>query len=149
MATSPLHFSVLCCVIPTISGSVHLPNLQQGIFKTFKSAYSLPLTYRREAIQMPTSGMREGLQRPQQHEATRKRMPQLRGWCYGINFTIKRQQRAMKWKISVLMYKLQCFLFCFNFVFLSEWLLSPMPTRCFLIIPYQAYSVCHHGGVGG
>jgi hypothetical protein len=74
MATSSLHLSIFGGVVSPISRSLHLPNMQQGIFKTVQPTNPLSLAYWREAIQMSASGMRKSVQRAQQHEEARTGM---------------------------------------------------------------------------
>lgn len=50
MATPPLHLTIFSCIISSITRSLHLPDMQQGIFSTFKSKNSLSFTHWREAI---------------------------------------------------------------------------------------------------
>jgi hypothetical protein len=70
MATSPLHLAILSSIIPSIPRSLHLPNLQQGLLSSIKFANPLPLSHWRETLQVSPPRMRQGLQRPQQYEAS-------------------------------------------------------------------------------
>ncbi len=87
MATPPLHLPIFSGVIPPISGSLHLPNMQQSLLKTIQPTNPLSLAYGREAIQVSPSRLRQSIQRTQQHEAPRARMSQLRRRRFGLNAT--------------------------------------------------------------
>lgn len=78
MAAPPLHLPDFGRFVPAIARPLHLPDLQQGILSAKLAADPQPLPHRREAFQVPTRRVREGLQREEQHEATRARLPQLR-----------------------------------------------------------------------
>lgn len=77
VATPPLHLANICRILSPVSGSLHLPDLQQGLLAAELSSHPQPLPYRREAFQVPPQWMRQGLQCPEQHEASRARLPQL------------------------------------------------------------------------
>lgn len=77
LAASPLHRTVSSSILPPVSGPLHLPNMQQGILPTELAPHSQPLPHGREAIQVPSPGLRKSLQRAKQHETPRAGMPQL------------------------------------------------------------------------
>lgn len=80
MAAPSLHLPVVGGVVPSVSRSLHLSNVQQSVLEALQLTNPLPLAHGREALQVPAPGMWEGVQRPKQHEATRTRMSQLREW---------------------------------------------------------------------
>jgi len=62
-------------LLPAIAGPIHLSDVQQGIFETQQFEDPQPQPHRREAVQMPASRLRQGLQRAKQHEETREGLP--------------------------------------------------------------------------
>jgi hypothetical protein len=68
LATPPLHLAVLGGIFPPVTGPLHLPDLQQSILSAQFIAHSQSLAHRREALQMPSRWLRQGLQRSKQHE---------------------------------------------------------------------------------
>jgi hypothetical protein len=78
VAAPPLHLPLVGCYLPPEPRPIHLPNLQQGILPAQLTEDPQPLAHGREAFQVPPYRLREGLQRPEQHEAARTRLPQLR-----------------------------------------------------------------------
>ena len=114
MATPPLHLPIFSGVLPPISGSLHLPNMQQSLLKAVQPTNPLSLAYGREAIQVSPSRLRQSVQRTQQHEASRARMSQFRRRRSGLSATHP-MQATTRTTISngdprVLMYKVQYFL---------------------------------------
>lgn len=63
MATPPLHLPLFCRIFPPITGPIHLPDLQQGFLPTQLSENPQPFAHGREALQVPSFWMRQGLQR--------------------------------------------------------------------------------------
>jgi len=78
MATPPLHLSLFGGFLPPVPGPIHLPDLQQGFLSTQLTENPQPLAHGREALQVPSLWMRQGLQCSQQHEEARTWLPQLR-----------------------------------------------------------------------
>lgn len=77
LATPPLHLALFSGIFPPVTGSLYLPDLQQGLLQAQFITHSQPLSYRREALQVPSRRLWQSLQRSQQHEETRARLPQL------------------------------------------------------------------------
>ena len=77
LAAPPLYLPVDGRFFPSVPGSLHLPDVQQGLLSAQFPADSQPLPHRREALQVPTRRMRQSLQRTEQHEAPRTGLPQL------------------------------------------------------------------------
>jgi hypothetical protein len=75
MATSSLHQYLKSVAVSTISGPLHLLDLQQGLLPTQQPADTQPQSHGREAVQVPAAWLWQSLQCPQQHEATRARLP--------------------------------------------------------------------------
>lgn len=84
MGAPPLHRSFVPLDLPSNAGALHLPDLQQGLLKAFKSQDPQPLTHWREAVQVPTQRLRQGLQRPKQHETARTWLPHRRWQHVGL-----------------------------------------------------------------
>lgn len=78
MAAPPLHRAVGDRVLPTAPGPVYLPDVRQGLLAAELAAHPQPLAHGREALQVPARRLQQGFQRPQQHEAARAGLPQLR-----------------------------------------------------------------------
>lgn len=70
LATPPLHLAIFSSLLPPVAGPLHLPDLQQGFLQAQFIAHSQPLPHRREALQVPSCRLRQGLQRSEQHEET-------------------------------------------------------------------------------
>lgn len=103
MATPPLHLAFIRRFISPITRSLHLPDLQQSFLSPIKSSYPLALAHWRETIQMPPPRLRQSLQCPKQHEASRTRLSQLRG----RRLAIIRRTIGTSFDF-LLMYKIQC-----------------------------------------
>jgi len=68
MAASPLHLTIVCGFVSSVSRSLHLPDLQQSLLKALQLTNPLALSHWRETLQVSTPGMWKGVQRPKQHE---------------------------------------------------------------------------------
>lgn len=82
MAAPPLPPPGIGPALPPEPGPVHLPDVQQGLQPTQQPAHPQPLPHRREALQVLADRMRQGLQREEQHEASREGLPQRGGQAW-------------------------------------------------------------------
>ena len=88
VAAPPLHQCVERRGLPPVAGPLHLPDVQQGLLAPQQPAHPQPQPHGREAVQVPPRRLRQGLQRPQQHEAPRARLPR-HGRPVGARIMIK------------------------------------------------------------
>lgn len=58
LATPSLHLAFFGGFFPAVTGSLHLPDVQQGLFQTELATNSQPLSHRREAFQVPSRRLR-------------------------------------------------------------------------------------------
>jgi hypothetical protein len=63
LATSSLHLPIIRCRLSAIAGSIHMSHVQQGLLASVQFEDSLSQPHGREAIQVPSPRMRQGLQR--------------------------------------------------------------------------------------
>ena len=122
MATSPLHLAIFCGSVPSIPRSIHLPNVQQGIFSTLESEDSLPQPHRREAIQVSSSRLRQGVQRSKQHEETRARMPYFRRRVDDVIQSANEKEK--KQVVEILMYKVLLSFYVRRMSLILAWLIA-------------------------